>query len=131
MVWSLDVLNNKDCFVRGCTAGDGFFFVEALPLGRWGVVCEACRDEGVAPTGEALPLQGIALPFVEAPPSGRWGVVCEAYRDEGVAPTGDGPSFCGSPALGAMGGSIKGQSLSANPPWAGFCKTAPGFPVRR
>ena len=29
-----------------------FAFVGAPPSGRWVVVCEAYRDEGVAPTGE-------------------------------------------------------------------------------
>jgi hypothetical protein len=60
-----------------------FPFVGALPPGRWAVVCEGYRDEGVAPTGDNAPH------VVGAPPSGRWVVVCEAYRDEGVAPTGD------------------------------------------
>ena len=56
--------------------------VGAPALGAMGVVvCEADRDEGVAPTGECL------LPFVGAPPSGRWVVVCEADRDEGGGPT--------------------------------------------
>jgi hypothetical protein len=55
------------------------------------VVCEAYRDEGVAPTGDAciLCLQGIPLHCVGAPPSGRWVVVCKGHRDGGVAPTGD------------------------------------------
>ena len=39
-----------------------------------------------------------------------WAVVCEAFRDEGVAPTGGMPAFCGSPALGAMGGGLRGFS---------------------
>ena len=56
--------------------------------GRGVVVCEAFRDEGVAPTGECLL-------FVGAPPSGRWVVVCEAYRGGGAAPTGECPACCG------------------------------------
>ena len=86
-----------------------FGLEEDLPSGRLGVVCEADRDGGVAPTGGCLH-------FVGAPPSGRWVVVCEAFRDEGVAPTREGPafvsapSFCGSPALGAMGCGLRGFS---------------------
>ncbi|PUE13498.1 hypothetical protein B9Z48_15015 [Limnohabitans sp. WS1] len=75
-----------------------FPFVGAPPPGRWVVVCEAFRDEGVAPTGDfpcgspalgamggglqgliatrASLLQGTSL--VEAPPPGRWVVVCKA-----------------------------------------------------
>ncbi|MEN9623688.1 MAG: hypothetical protein RJB17_483, partial [Pseudomonadota bacterium] len=52
-------------------------FVGAPPSGRWVVVCEAFRDEGVAPTGD------IAPHFVGAPPPGRWVVVCEG--DQGLA----------------------------------------------
>ena len=55
--------------------------VGAPALGAMGVVvCEADRDEGVAPT------RGM-FAFVGAPPSGRWVVVCEADRDEGGGPT--------------------------------------------
>ncbi len=44
------------------------------------VVCEAYRDEGVAPT------RGMSA-FCGRPAPGAMGVVvCEAYRDEGVAP---------------------------------------------
>ncbi len=53
-------------------------------------------------------LQGEALHFVGAPPSGRFLVVCGGDRDGGVAPTGDCPAFCGIPALGAMGGGLRG-----------------------
>ena len=52
-----------------------------------------------------------AMPgFVGAPPPGRLWVVCEGFRDGGVAPTGAMPCLCGSPALGAMGGGLRGFS---------------------
>ena len=61
------------------------------PSGRFLVVCEDFRDEGVAPTRECpykrMPVFVGILLLVGAPPSGRWVVVCEAYRDGGVAPT--------------------------------------------
>ncbi len=71
--------------------GKTLHFVGAPPPGRWVVVCEAFRDEGVAPTW------GNAPHFVGAPPPGRWVVVCEGYRDEGVAPTWVDPAFCKTP----------------------------------
>ncbi len=59
------------------------------------VVCEAYRDEGVAPTNTQ------SFAFVGAPPSGRWVVVCEAFRDEGVAPTNTQSFvFVGAPPSG-------------------------------
>ncbi len=73
---------NNTCLVKR-PIGPCLPFVGAPSPGRWVVVCEAFRDEGVAPTGDNAPH------FVGAPPPGRFLVVCEAFRDEGVAPTGE------------------------------------------
>jgi hypothetical protein len=95
-----------------------FGFVGAPPSGRWVVVCEANRDEGVAPTNTTPVGDGLlalweprprgdgwwsarliatrASLLQIRPPLGRWVVVCEALSRRGrrsykyARPQGDG-----------------------------------------
>ena len=57
-------------------------------------------------TGASL-LQEDACILWEPRPRGDGSWSAKLDRDEGVAPTGGLPAFCGSPALGAMGGGLR------------------------
>ena len=57
-------------------------------------------------------------------------MVCEGYRDEGVVPTGGLPAFCGSPALGAMGGGLRGLIATRASLLQGDCLHFVGAPPR-
>jgi hypothetical protein len=102
--------------------GMALHFVGAPPSGRLGVVCEGDRDEGVAPTG------GCPCILWEPRPRGDGWWSARVFATGASLLQGDGPAFCGSPALGAMGGGLRGISRRGRRSYRGMALHFVGAP---
>ncbi len=84
--------------------GDALQFVGAPPSGRLWVVCGAFRDGGVAPT------RGMPCSLWEPRPRGDWGWFARLFATGASLLRGRCLAVCGSPALGAIVGGLRGFS---------------------